>query len=287
MEQTIQFKPKKSLILNDYFYWMKKRIFYFISRHRKSILLRKIIAFCRSIIKAFENWNNDHETNGEFEVLKRLSVFDLKILFDVGANTGVWVKAAEHYNPNSKIHAFEPIPDLFGRLHENSKKSSSLFLQQVGLGSENTEVDFYYYPNGPLFNSMFNNNIEGKKEVRRCQIRRGDDYCLENGIKQIDLIKIDVEGAEHLVINGFSDMIMDSRIKVIQFEYGRNNIFSKFLLKDYYSFFEQAGYKLGKIYPNYVDFTPYETNMENFIESNFLAVHENQLLWIEALSHYS
>lgn len=45
---------------------------------------------------------------------------------------------------------------------------------------------------------------------------RGDAYCQQHGIDRIDLPKIDVEGAEHLVMDGFGDML--SKVGVIQWE---------------------------------------------------------------------
>ena len=96
----------------------------------------------------------------------------------------------------------------------------------------------------------------------------------KHGITHVDFLKLDVEGAENRVLQGFANALQDRLIDVIQFEYGRANIISKFLLYDFYVLFQKYGYKVGKIYPNYVDFREYSSDDENFLGPNYLAVRE-------------
>ena len=69
----------------------------------------------------------------------------------------------------------------------------------------------------------------------------------------------------------------------LQFEYGRTSILTKFLLRDFHEFFEERGYAVGKIFPNYVDFRPYSIDHEDFIGPNFLAVRRERRDWIDLL----
>ena len=48
----------------------------------------------------------------------------------------------------------------------------------------------------------------------------------------IDLLKPDTEGAEHLVLRGFDGALARSRTAAVQFEYGRVNAVTGFLLRD-------------------------------------------------------
>ena len=64
-------------------------------------------------------------------------------------------------------------------------------------------------------------------------------------------MKIDTEGYESEVLKGFSGIM--SQINVIQFEYGKANLFAKYFLKDYFSDYSDK-YYIGKLYPNGVDF---------------------------------
>ncbi len=93
----------------------------------------------------------------------------------------------------------------------------------------------------------------------------------ERNIAKIDLLKIDTEGAEHLVLRGFGDNLSPDRIPVIQFEYGLINISAKFLLRDFYAFFEARGYQVGKLMPAGVRFRSYQFEDEDFIGPNYVA----------------
>jgi hypothetical protein len=48
-----------------------------------------------------------------------------------------------------------------------------------------------------------------------------DDYCESNRIEQIDLLKIDVEGAEFQVLQGARRMLQSKRVRCLTFEFGQ------------------------------------------------------------------
>ena len=54
---------------------------------------------------------------------------------------------------------------------------------------------------------------------------------------------------------------------------------------DFYEFFTQKNYVVGKIYPNYVDFKDYTLDDENFLGPNYLAVKKEYQDLISALSY--
>ena len=49
---------------------------------------------------------------------------------------------------------------------------------------------------------------------------------------------------------------------------------TRFLLADIYEMLEPLGFDIGKLYPNYVDFSPYSPMLENFLGPNYIAVHQ-------------
>jgi hypothetical protein len=103
------------------------------------------------------------------------------------------------------------------------------------------------------------------------ELRTGDDYVRAHGLDAIDFLKIDVEGAEHLVLKGFQQTLAAGRINCIQFEYGAFSIETRVLLADYYDTLGSK-YWIGKIFPGSVEFRDYHWTMENFRFSNFLCV---------------
>jgi Methyltransferase FkbM domain len=85
-------------------------------------------------------------------------------------------------------------------------------------------------------------------------------------------LKVDVEGAEGAVLQGFKTALAERRIDVVQFEYGFQNIFSRFLLLDFYRLLEPHGYAVGKLYPDGVCFKSWEPKDEDFYGPNYVAV---------------
>ena len=91
-------------------------------------------------------------------------------------------------------------------------------------------------------------------------------------IENIDLLKIDVEGAEPSVLSGFGDGIHPNKTPVVQFEYGRVNIENKFLLRDSYIYFRERGYLVGKLLQEGVRTREYSAWDEDFLGPNYVAI---------------
>jgi FkbM family methyltransferase len=126
----------------------------------------------------------------------------------------------------------------------------------------------------------------GESNEVECRVRRGDDYVAEHKIERIDLLKLDVEGAERLVLTGLAGALDAGRIEVIQFEYGKVAILTHFLLKDAYELLEAKGYTLGKLYPDHVDFRPYKLDDEDFLGPNYIAVRRARTDLVAALRRH-
>ena len=60
-------------------------------------------------------------------------------------------------------------------------------------------------------------------------------------------------------------------VQCLQFEYGAFSTQTRFLLGDYYALLSE-NYWIGKIYPAYVDFRPYDWTMEDFRFANYCGV---------------
>ncbi len=215
---------------------------------------------------------NDNELSGEYRVLRILAKSKPKVVFDVGANVGNWTKELKAYSPNSSVFSFEPVPQTFEKLSQNLNNRPKVSLHQMALSEESGSIDFNFYPFNSYFSSIYRTELDPNFHTISVDTISGDEFCDLNDISEIDLLKIDVEGAENKVLAGFSKRLKEQKIKVIQFEYGPFNVDSHFLLKDFFILLEGNGYRIGKIYPTWIDWSGYSVEKENFILSNFLAV---------------
>lgn len=264
---------------------LKKRLFHLITLQKRNFLGRTLQGISTSLRNALENKMNDNELSGEYRVLRILGRSNPKVVFDVGANVGNWTKELNQYSPDSVVFSFEPVPQTFEMLCQNLKGMHKVKLQPFALSDREGTLLFNFYPANPYFSSIYKTTLDSNFQTLSVNTISGDAFCDEQNIEEIDFLKIDVEGSENKVLEGFSRRIKDQKIKVIQFEYGPQNVESRFLLKDFYKMLGENGYQIGKIYPTWVDWSGYSVEKENFILSNFLAVSKNAVSIIDCLKN--
>ena len=249
-----------------------------IARHRRNPLFKGVADLSRLWLKAYENCNGDFASNGEEMILRSLAGAPVATVFDVGANFGDWSLLAQRLLPSARIYAFELSPPTFKELEKNIHGRAAIQAFNFGLSDHAGETAFFHYPDKPGETSLiahpFQNQTSGFE--LKGQLRTGDAYCAEQNIGQIDLLKIDVEGAEPSVLRGFEKMLAGGRISAIQFEYEKLNTVNKFLLKDFYELLGGHGFVIGKIFPAYVEFRDYDFEHEMLWGSNYLAVLKNR-----------
>lgn len=240
--------------------------------HSVPFLRSKLFHASRAYLRVHENFSYDSESNGEQWLLQSLARRGrLNTCFDVGANRGDWADLLLKANPQAAIHCFEICPPTFEKLSTHFQGRSNVTLNAVGLSDEKAEIPVVYCVGGDELSSMFEVVRSRNTRTITAQVIRGEDYMAQHGLSKIDLLKIDTEGAEHLVLRGFGDRLTPQDIPVVQFEYGLINISTKFLLRDFHSFFESRGYQVGKLMPAGVRFRPYQFEDEDFLGPNFVA----------------
>lgn len=250
-----------------------KRIF---KRNTHNLLFKLISGAGRSINRLYENRNHDTQSNGEEWLINRIAQINPKYIFDVGANTGKYALLAKKHNPQAQVVCFEPVKSTFEKLKTVTGALSNVILVNSGLFDENKKLTINIYPSH-THASVFDLKAipyqsVGKEEI---DLIVGDDYITNNNIESIDLLKLDVEGAELNAIRGFKNALAKKKIRIIQFEYGYINITTKNLLIDYYEYLDQFGYMVGKLYPKKVVFRDYKFKYEDFIGPNMIAIRKD------------
>ena len=253
-------------------------------KNSHNLLFKLISDFGRSIYRIYENRNHHIDCNGESNVLRLLSKTNPKVIVDIGANEGEYSEHAAIHNPGSQIHAMEPVPSTYESLKKHVAAYENVKCHCLGgYKVSGSKVINYYKESGhSSLEDVSHINGAASRQIE-IQLISGDEFMKQEGIEQIDFLKIDVEGVELDVLYGFEKAIANNRIKAIQFEYGNINIICKTLLYDFYQYFVSKGYVVGKVYPKYVDFRPYQYKHEDFIGPNFVAVLEEEKELIRVL----
>tara|TARA_A100001011_G_C14313667_1_gene846869 strand:+ start:666 stop:1553 length:888 start_codon:yes stop_codon:yes gene_type:complete len=209
--------------------------------------------------------DDEFSTPRYIEALKELIKSDKKnTIFDVGAHKGETLSIFRQYFPNSKIYSFEPFKNSYQELKKTSLLSENTEVFNIGLSNFKGIEKFYSYiddydPNLSVINSSeklidgamesFGYRTPKKIQTVECEFDTIDGFVKNRNIKDIDILKIDVQGSEYKVLEGAENMISSGRVKVIYLEiliinqYDQQKSFNHYL-----NYFEQKKYELFGIY---------------------------------------
>ncbi|HVC20175.1 MAG TPA: FkbM family methyltransferase [Vicinamibacterales bacterium] len=250
--------------------WLKNRLN--LAKHRRSSVIKGLAVVSRSFERLCENVNYDPRYNGEERILRCLRPFEPRCVFDVGANRGDWALMCRRQLPGTTIHCFEIADETRLALTARIGHAPGFVINEFGLSNRSGTTAINYCRAQDEVTSEITYPHGLPTVAVEARVRRLDEYVAERGIRTIDFLKIDVEGAEPLVLEGAAGSLQSGVIDVIQFEYGLVNILTHFLLRDFYEQLSRVGYLIGKLYPSYVDFRPYRLVDEDFLGPNYLAV---------------
>ena len=263
-----------------------------VMRDRFDPRTRALAAFFEQATHAWHNRKYIVTQNGEGALLARLRPFEPKLLIDVGANIGDWTIAACEALPNTTVHAFEIAETTAALFAANTHSyADRVVMNPFGLGDREGVITLYMTPHTDTAAStvreaaVFSVTDQGFTEIieMRARITTGDAYLHAAGLRHVDMLKIDVEGAEFSVLRGFAGAFDCRAIDLVQFEYGKLNLSTRQFLGDLWQFFTDRGYVVGKLYPEGIAFKKYDLNDEDFIGPNYIACLGSRTDIIEAL----
>lgn len=241
------------------------------ARVRQNPVLRTTAKLCRQYLKWFANGSYKPERNGERWLLQSLSREPIRTVLDVGANVGSWSLMAAELLPQATVYSLEAVPKTAAELRARVGRQDRIKCFELGLADETGTLSMQHSEAASTHATFTDYPHTREGERIECPVIRGDEFLAREGIDRVDFLKLDVEGAEHLVLRGLNQHLRHGRVRFIQFEYGRVNILTHFLLRDFYSLLQDYGYAVGKIYPDYVEFRDYDFRDEDFLGPNYLA----------------
>ena len=208
-------------------------------------------------------------------------------IFDIGANVGRVSLGLAKAHEDSTIYAFEPVEETFRGLEKNLRlngEAEHVKACHMGFYSECGDLKFFV----PAANEAaslrpstdayyFKEGDQGQGERRDrldevvCPVDTLDDFVEKHGVKRLDFIKCDTEGAEKMVFSGGAHVFLEMRPVVYtemlrkhaaRFDYHPNEIIEMF--KGWgYACYTSDGKRL----------LPFENMDESTIETNFFFLH--------------
>lgn len=186
---------------------------YFKTLYPKRPILARLPNRLRLRVHPYDVIGKTIFVNGVFEKAETLFVTSFlrqgMVFFDIGANLGYYtLLGAECVGSTGRVHSFEPSARMFSELQFNvslNRLSENCTLNQVAVSEKEGIAQFPQHKLGKeiygslAFQKYFQSTIIGYHEVKTIAL---DNYLAKHVIPAVDLIKIDIEGAELLALRG-------------------------------------------------------------------------------------
>lgn len=160
------------------------------------------------------NWKTGMQTTvfflGEYE--KAISDIVEKVVFpgdvciDAGANFGWYTtlfrKLAGEWG---EVHSFEPMPSTFHELEitrELMESPVNVYINNCAVGDKPGEMMIHLFEGEPTGHASLSDHGQANATSFACRVTTIDDYVKERNIQNVDFVKVDIEGAELMLLDG-------------------------------------------------------------------------------------
>ncbi len=238
-------------------------------------------------LRIFYNWIRgyglgDPDRNGEYRFLRSYIAHGM-VVFDVGAHIGDYTAYVMSLGRDVEVHCFEPVPSTYKKLRQrftHHHQRTHVYLNHVGLSDIPGTAMMKIYGKYAGSNSLYDRHSAlathpsfASFRETEVQLTTLDAYLAETTVKQVDMLKIDVEGHEQGVLHGASTCLSSGRVHCVQFEYGGCFIDSGTTLKEVYQLLSKYGFKIFRLLPyGKIRVRSFDKRLENYQYSNWVAL---------------
>ena len=151
----------------------------------------------------------------------------VRTIFDIGAHTGDFARQFLDTFPEATVYCFEPSPRSFRALADRFAGNPRVKVYDTAVLERSGTTGFFCNRVSPTDSVLApaagsDRWVDGGdgsslRCVEKVQVRSTslDDFCRENGIPSIDVLKVDTQGAELRVIAGAKGLLGERRIRAI------------------------------------------------------------------------
>jgi FkbM family methyltransferase len=244
------------------------------------ITSKVVFSICRKI----ERWTAISQGKGygstsvqqEVKTCQSFAVAPPKLAIDIGGNIGAYSAELRCDNSELEIHIFEPSKTNIEKLRNRFLEDRLVRIVPLAVAEASGHAILFSDSPGSGLSSLTKRKLDHFKidfeTTEEIEIIRFEDYWKDElGSRQIDLVKIDIEGHELSALSGFGDAI--NFCNIIQFEFGGCNIDTRTFFQDFWYFFNDHNFDIYRITPFGAEPIPrYREQDEFFSTTNFVAV---------------
>jgi FkbM family methyltransferase len=198
------------------------------------------------------------KTTDAFAMQVQLTQAAEPVIFDIGAADGGVAKTYRGSFPRAWLHCFEPFPSSFEGLQRNFGKDPRACCipkavadkeDQAVLHANSSSATNSLLPMDERSVEFWGEGIYEKTGQVTVPTTSVDLYSEEANVSHIDILKIDVQGAEWGVLQGARRMLQERRVSLIYTELIVTPTYKgQHKLHEYLAFFEALGYELLDFY---------------------------------------
>lgn len=191
-----------------------------------------------------------------FEEQLRLVDDEIRCIIEVGAADGRDTLSYAQRNPNSKVYAYEPLPESFGKLKDKQSSVDNIIAVNNAVSDKSGTANFHVTAledassllEPKKTGSTFDKYTEPTSNID-VRVTTLDEECVKRNIGTIDILKMDAQGAELRILKGTRQLLEKKSIDVIYSEVNFMEIYEGCCLyHQVASFLEEYGYHLHSLY---------------------------------------
>jgi FkbM family methyltransferase len=172
-------------------------------------------------------WGRERRSRDPFFVTQKLVTAPAPVIFDVGAHEGETAARYRALFPGATIHSFEPFPESFRKLAQTYEGDARVVPHPAAVadstGTAKLKVNRASVTNSLLPSDGRGDNYwgsglldtEGEVTVDTIAL---DDFCKEQRLEHVDVLKIDVQGAEYAVLAGARGLLERQAVDLVYME---------------------------------------------------------------------
>jgi FkbM family methyltransferase len=142
---------------------------------------------------------------------------EIETVIDCGANVGFFSLMINGIYPSASVYAIEPVPLTLKTLKKNVGTVPQIICSQDAISDKKGIAHMSFDANESVISQL---SSEGSIKVNKITL---DQYCVNNSIKAIDILKIDTETFEAHVLRGSSGILSKTKYLFIELTIRDNN----------------------------------------------------------------
>ncbi|MBA3648949.1 MAG: FkbM family methyltransferase [Chitinophagales bacterium] len=142
------------------------------------------------------------------------------VIFDIGANTGIYSLIAAKLNQSAKVYGFEPSKNIYTKFEKNValNKLKNVHCFYYALSDKNDTAKFYDLENTHTYSASLNREMLKQNSFLKetiVPVKKIATFIQENNLQKIDLMKIDVEMHELEVLAGMENYLRQFKPSIL------------------------------------------------------------------------